>query len=341
MTIYSQHSNRGKVQILATYQGPGGVMSSTVTSLGSADEAAPLVDALNRVSALAELPMSVYDRRGHQLRPYPSLHIEALVNKEVRDGLLTGVHSLWYEYVCFELHRALADLDDAVASVPDPVRIAVQAELDKEIELLRVAIAESDGTEPAPTEGVDRLWQFDTPMVRYNGGMDVLSDEVRENLDEYEEAVSEKERAIAVADLRVLATTYALCPKVEHLQFEAGYLNLLYDPYERERLFVTISAPEPGTDGLTVWSIDVERWVPVDPSAQLGDLDEDYHGATTGQGVLRCALPARPLAESLADLLRRLDREPQLLPRIVKAAEVGSPLEGTEFVVTSIGEEEE
>lgn len=338
MTIYSQHMNRGKVQILATYQGPGGVMSSTVTSLGSFDEAAPLVDALNRVSALAELPMSVSDRRGHRVRSYPTSHVEALVDRQVRDSLLTGAHSLWYEYVCFELHRALADLDATVASVPDPVRIAVQAEMDKEIELLHVAIAESDGTESAPTDGVDRLWEFDAPMVRYDGGIDVLSSEVRESLDEYEEEVDEEERAIAVADLRVLAGAYALCPEVEYLQFEAGHLNLIYDPYEHEKLFVTISAPEPGTDGPTAWSIDVHRWVPVDPNVQPEELDEDYCGTMTSQGVLRCVLPARPTAEGLADLLRWLGRDPEFLPRVVKAAEVGSPLEGTEFVITAIGE---
>jgi hypothetical protein len=337
MTIYSQHANRGKVQILATYQGPGGVMSSTVTSLGSFDEAVPLVDALNRVSALAELPMSVYDRRGHRVRSYPASHVEALADRQARDRLLTGAHSLWYEYVCFELHRALVDLDEAIASAPDPVRIAVQAEMDKEVVLLRVAIAESDGTESAPTEGVERLWEFDAPMIRYDGGMDVLSDEVRESLDEYEEAADDEERAIAVADLRVLAGAYALCPEVEHLQFEAGH-GLIYDPYEHERLFVTIGAPKPGPDGPTVWSIDVDRWVPVDPDVRIEDVDEDYFGTMTGQGVLRCVLPGRPSAESLADLLGRLGRDPELFPRIVKTAEVGSPLEGTEFVVTALGE---
>jgi hypothetical protein len=339
MTIYSQHANRGKVQILATYQGPGGVMSSTVTSLGSPDEAGPLVDALNRVSALAELPLSVSDRRGHRVRSYPSGHIEALSDKRARGGLLTGAHSLWYEYVCLELHRALIDLDEAIASVPDPVRIAVAAEMDKEIDLLRVAIAESDGTEPAPTEGVERLWEFDAPMVRYDGGMDALTSEVREKLDECEEGATDEELARAVIDLRVLATAYAMCPEVDHLHFEAGDLFVTYDPYERDKLFVNIGAPQPGPDGPMVWSIDIDRWVPVDPDAQIEGTDEDYDGTMTGESVLRCVLPARPSAESLADLLRRLGRDPQLLLQIVKVAEIGLPLVGTEFVVTAIGEE--
>ncbi|MGH7510946.1 MAG: hypothetical protein ACREMZ_15980 [Gemmatimonadales bacterium] len=47
MTIYSQHPQRGKVQILASYRGPSGVVSSTVTSVDSATTAAPIVDALN------------------------------------------------------------------------------------------------------------------------------------------------------------------------------------------------------------------------------------------------------------------------------------------------------
>ncbi|HEV2345505.1 MAG TPA: hypothetical protein VGS97_15510 [Actinocrinis sp.] len=337
MTIYSQHANRGKVQILATYQGPGGVTSSTVTSLGSSDQVAPLVDALNRVSAFAELPMAVSDTRGQRVRSYPSRHVEALTDRDARSGLLTGTHSLWYEYVCFELHRALADLDNALQSVPGPIRIAVNAEVDKEAELLRVAVGESDGTEPAPTEGVERLWEFDAPMVRYDGGMDVLSAEVREKLDDFEDDASDEERVVAVADLRVLAAVQAMCSDVDYLHFEAGYLTLSHDPVGPYKLFLTIGAPQPGDSGLKAWSVDVDRWVPTDPNEQLEDPDDDYRSATS-QSVLCCELPKRPSAESLAGFLHRLDREPQLLPRIVKTAEIGSPLEGTEFVVTALGE---
>jgi hypothetical protein len=270
---------------------------------------------------------------------YPSTHVEALADKRARARLLTGTHSLWYEYICFELHRALADLDTAQMTVPDPVRIAVTAELAKELDLLRMAVAESDGTEPAPTEGVERLWVFDAPMVRFEGGMEALGSEVRENLDKYEEHASDEERAVAVEDLRLLATVETLCRDVDYLHFEPGYLDLSYDPYDREKLFVNINAPEPGPDGPTVWSIDIDRWVPVDPDVRAEDIDEDYEGTMTGQGMVSCVLPARPSVESLVDLLSRLGREPQLLTQMVKTAEVGSPLIGTEFVVTTLGED--
>jgi hypothetical protein len=115
MAIYSQHANRGKIQILATYQGPGGVVSSTVTSLGSADLAVPLVDALNRISALATLPLSVFFIRDRRAHSYPTGHITALTDQTARSSLLTGVHSTWYEYVCFDLHLALVHLDEALS----------------------------------------------------------------------------------------------------------------------------------------------------------------------------------------------------------------------------------
>jgi hypothetical protein len=334
VTIYSQHANRGKVQILATYRGPGGVVSSTVTSLGSSDEAAPLVDALNRVSALATLPMSVFDMRGHRVRSYPSRHIDALTDVQVRDDLLTGTHGLWYEYVCFELHCAFGDLEEALAPAPDPVRIAVRAEVAKEAQLLRVAAADADGTEAAPTEDIERLWEHGKPFVLYDGGMDALSTEVRENLNDFEGDATDEERATAVADLRVLATASSLCTGVDHLHLEASYLDLVYDPFGQDKLFLTIGAPQPGEDGPRAWSIDIQQWVPDDL-----DDDEDEFGSATGQSVLRCELPARPSAESLADVVCRLDREPQLFARIVKAAQVGSPLESTQFVVTAIGED--
>ncbi|MER7045093.1 hypothetical protein [Streptomyces jumonjinensis] len=63
MTIYSQHATRGKTQILATYQGPDGVVSKTVTSLAEPRLAVPVVDALNRISAFATVPVSIHDRR--------------------------------------------------------------------------------------------------------------------------------------------------------------------------------------------------------------------------------------------------------------------------------------
>ena len=53
MTIYSQHANRDKIQILATYEGLLGVTSTTATSVSDATEAEHIVDTPNSISALA------------------------------------------------------------------------------------------------------------------------------------------------------------------------------------------------------------------------------------------------------------------------------------------------
>ncbi|GEC05026.1 hypothetical protein SSP24_26810 [Streptomyces spinoverrucosus] len=79
LTIYSQHANRGKTQILATYQGPDGVVSKTVTSLGDSRLAGPIVDALNRISAFATVPVSVHDCREQRVDYYPRKHLAASV----------------------------------------------------------------------------------------------------------------------------------------------------------------------------------------------------------------------------------------------------------------------
>ncbi|MFC0548444.1 hypothetical protein [Kutzneria chonburiensis] len=84
MTIYSRHASRGKVQILATYRGPGGVVSSTVTSVDNMALAAPIVDALNRISSYATVPVSMYDERGERLAHYPTTHLAALTDRNAR-----------------------------------------------------------------------------------------------------------------------------------------------------------------------------------------------------------------------------------------------------------------
>jgi hypothetical protein len=79
MTIYSQHTNCGKVQILATYKGDAGVASSTMTSVDDATAAAAIVDALNRISASAyvadpvpkALPAQRVGKQGRKHYPHP------------------------------------------------------------------------------------------------------------------------------------------------------------------------------------------------------------------------------------------------------------------------------
>lgn len=327
MTIYSQHANRGKVQILATYRGPGGTESSTVTSVGSAELASPLVDVLNRISALATMPLSVFDMRGRRVQSYPVGHIYALTDSAAREGLLNGARGLWYEYVCFELRRALADLDRELEPVPEPVRIAVKAELEKEEQLLRIAVAEHEDGVPAPDTGVDRIWEFGSPFVLFDGGMSALSGEVREKMNEFEAEATDEQRMEAVTDMRVLAAASARC-SVDGFHFDEEYLSLFYEPFDDSRLFLTVDAPQPGKDASTSWCIQINRWVPHD--------HEDEDGSASGQELFSCDLSERPTTESIADLIRRLDREPGLFEKLVEAATVGTPILGTQFVVTAV-----
>ncbi|MGW1072433.1 hypothetical protein [Streptomyces sp. NPDC002537] len=327
VTIYSQHANRGKTQILATYQGSGGAVSSTVTSLGDPVLAVPIIDALNRISALATVPLSVHDLRDRRVASYPGKHLVALAERAARAELLSGAHSLWYEYVCLQLHQALAELDDALSTVPEPVRIAINAELETEARDLSEALAEySEGTPLPETEG-RRHWDFGRPFVTYEGGMAALSREVRERLDRLEEGITAERREKAVADLRVLATAYSRCSG-ESAVLEHHDLEIFAEPYGSDGYYLSVRAPELGDDSAGSWDIEIGRWQPDDP-------DEEYEecGSATGSAVLRCVLSTSPSADEIADLLDQAEREPDLL---VKWAEtgVGAAFAGTKFVVT-------
>uniref|UniRef100_A0AAU2V813 Uncharacterized protein n=1 Tax=Streptomyces sp. NBC_00003 TaxID=2903608 RepID=A0AAU2V813_9ACTN len=327
MTIYSQHANRGKTQILATYQGPGGVESSTVTSLATSALAAPIVDALNRISALTTVPVSVHDCRDRGVADYPTKHLAALTDATSRADLLSGAHSLWYEYTCLELHQALADLDEALTVVPEPIRIAINAELETEARQLSEALAEySEGTSVPETEG-RRSWDFGQPFVTYDGGVDMLSREAREQLDRFEEGITPEEREKAIANLRLLVTACSRFPDMLGGLEEAN-LAIFAEPYGSDGYYLSIHAPEPGDDGADSWDVEICRWVPDDP-------DEDYEdcSSATGGAVVRCVLPTSPGADEIADLLNRVEGQPDLLAKWAEVR-VGGVLEGTRFVVT-------
>ena len=85
-----------------------------MTSLATSALAAPIVDALNRISAPSPpSPVSVHDRRDRGVAHYPTKHLAALTDVASRADLLSGAHSLWYGCACLELHQALADLNEA------------------------------------------------------------------------------------------------------------------------------------------------------------------------------------------------------------------------------------
>ncbi|MFH8787599.1 hypothetical protein [Streptomyces roseoverticillatus] len=327
MTIYSQHANRGKTQILATYQGPGGVVSSTVTSLSAPGLAEPITDSLNRISALATIPLSIHDVRDHSVASYPTKHLAALTDRASRADLLSGAHSLWYEYACLELHQALVDLDAALAAVPEPIAIAINAELELEARELREALAEYSEGVPLPEAESRRYWDFGQPFVTYDGGMYMLSREAREHLDRLEEGITPEEREKAVADLRVMVTAYSRYSGVQ-AGLEQTYLEIFAEPDGSDGYYLSVHVPEPGDSGNNSWDIEIGLWEPDEP-----DVTYEECSSATGNTVLRCVLPTTPSADEIADLLNQLEEQPDLLAEWAETR-VGAALAGTKFVVT-------
>ncbi|MDX2969003.1 hypothetical protein [Kribbella solani] len=322
MTIYSQHPNRGKVQILATYQGSAGVSSVTVTSVDSEAIAGPIVDALNRVSAYATGPLRARDRRDDRYRWYPTGHIEALARKEARAELRVGAHSLWYQHVILRLELALNDLDEAVAAAPPPVRTAIVAELEVEARNLRDGWAEfSEGVKPPAVDG-RRLWDSDAALV---AGQTALSEEDRDYLNEREEGVSTAKLRKAVADLQVLWDAFQRCTNDEaelriqdFLIADAPFVDTL------DNHFIEVVAPDPsGNFGQDGWSVEISRWVP----------DDDDDGGATSDSVLSCAPSTSPSVEKITELLDLSAGGAEQLEAWARTA-VGEPLGGTGFIVT-------
>ncbi|MFG2962187.1 hypothetical protein ACGFZS_02785 [Streptomyces sp. NPDC048288] len=326
MTIYSQHANRGKTQILATYQGPDGVTSKTVTSLGDSRLAGPIVDALNRISAFSTVPVSVHDRREQRADYYPRKHLAALTDSTARAGLLSGAHSLWYEYVCLRLHQALADLENELGAVPDTVSRAISSELELEKEGLCAALDEFSGNFSGPETEEARHWDFGHPFVKHDDGMDTLSDETREHLDRREAGISTEERQKAVADLRVLVTAHSRCTGMwASLDDPSG--EIFAEPYDSDGFYMTVQTPEPGDDDGS-WEIEIGRWEPDDPDEEYGE-----HSSATGSTVIRCVLPAAPDSDEVAHLLKAVEEKPLLLAQWAETP-VGAALAGTAIVVT-------
>lgn len=326
MTIYSQHANRGKTQILATFTGASGITSTTVTSVDDAEVAAPIVDALNRASACATVPVSVHDtRHGNLGGYYPREHLAALADRDRRGDLLTGAHSLWYEYVKAILHRALTDLDAALATVAPPVRTAVEAELAAEARDLHAGLQMfSTGSWPDNAEP-ERMWDFEAPFVLFDGGVDGLSSSVRENLDEFEEDLVPGEVSEAVTDLRILYEA-SLAAGGDYTMLDEAILVLSHEP-GHDLYYLKITAPLPGEPGRAAWEVSLWQW-----DLDLSDSENEDKTAT-GENVLACALQVRPAVADLIGLLERSGAHPGQLATWAKTP-VGQFLDGTPFTVT-------
>ncbi|MBE1875693.1 hypothetical protein [Myceligenerans pegani] len=338
------------MQVLATFRGPDGVVSETVTSVESEQLAGPLVESLNRVSAAAALPVCLHDQRGDRFDRYPHSHLAALTDSAARPGLLRGAHSLWYVLATWELHEALTDLDDALKPVPAPVRTAIQADLESEAKWLRTKAVEEiseDVDEAADSDVLDgkrRRWEPTTsyalddqlrildPIPSFVSDSGQLGVHLREALDKLEAVGTDREIERAASDLRLLLDAWARAKEAD-VEITMGALEIMFDPSsyfdqpdgEGERLYVNVHAPQPGGKwGRHEWGVAVDQWV-------TEGADEDgYPSDSHGEEVLHCALPTSP---TLTDLLALLD---QARDRIQDWADtpVGQALEGTAFVVT-------
>lgn len=323
MTIYSQHPNRGKVQILATYNGTNGLKSTTVTSVETADLAAPIVDALNRASACATVPLSVWnDREGSSAR-YPREHLAALMDRARRDDLLTGAHSLWYEYVKLVLHEALVDLDEALGSVPAPVRSAVESELTTEASQLQAALAEYRG-EPVGGVTVERLWDFHHPIVLFDGGIHELRDFTRERMNDAEDDDFDRSLEQTVDNLRILFEA-TLATSSQSTRLDDTGLSIFDEP-DFCGYFLSIDPPRPRYSRHS-WEISIQKWVP-----ESEDPDEEFPNERNEE-VLTCALPIPPTASEISTLLNMLGTDGAQLIAWSKT-QVGNHLAGTPYVVT-------
>jgi hypothetical protein len=328
MTIYSQHSARGKSQILATYRGEVGVVSSTVTSVENAVLAAPIVDALNWISACATVPISVWDNRDGRFADYPSGHIAALTDRNARSELLEGVHSLWYEQVKVLLYQALVDLDEATTMVPPPVLTAITSELETEARGLREALAEyMDGID-LPADDNRRNWQHEAPFVTFDDKFGGLSEKTRAALDSVEMGAGAEQLRAGVADLRLLVAAHGRCVNPD-AELDVSDFAIIDDPFDdvSDRYFLNVEAPMPddryNRDG---WGVQICVWVPDDPA------DEENRSAT-GEPVLRCARLAPPTVDEVVRLLDRSNGQPAQLAAWATTV-VGDVLAGTNFVVT-------
>lgn len=87
-----------------------------------------------------------------------------------QSDLLCGAHGLRYEYACLRLRQALADLDNALVTVPDTVSRAIRSELELEETELCAALDDFSGRPLGPEPEIARHWEFDHPFVKFGDG---------------------------------------------------------------------------------------------------------------------------------------------------------------------------
>lgn len=327
VTIYSAHRSRGKVQVLATYDGPDGVVSTTVTSVDTMALARPIVAALNQVSATATRPFGIHELDA-RVRSYPSGHLDALVDKTARDALLSGpATNLWYEELKRLLHDALEELDNALVAAPAPVALAIRAELKQEHEQLAAEI--KDYTEGIPNENRQRFWESEFPFIMHNGGRPELTDSARDQFNRVDRSWTQAQVRSAAEDLRLLHQVAAT--STAEANVDAADLTIFFEPYYDDEdpdvrsYYLGIRAPEPNEEDVT-WRIGVSEWI---------TTERDEHGSSaSGEPILTCDVTSRPTAGDLTALLNAAAEHERRLADW-SLTPVGQALANTSFVVTA------
>jgi hypothetical protein len=260
------------------------------------------------------------------MEQYPQEHLEALVDSNARRSLLSGAHSLWYDHVKLLLHQALSDLDEAIAGLPTPVRTAMTTELQVEAHELRAEWAEYSTNEEHMEP--QRLWYSDRPFVLFDGGMEELSRDARDRLDQTEDGITTgNELQLAVDNLRLLAEAHRRC-RSAIARFEPHFLSITEDPDLPDGYFFELAAPQPSQRRTGKWTALIHRWVP-----NSFDEDGEVNGATS-EPFLDAELASPPTVDEIADVLSLVRNQPELLASWAKI-QVGDALAGTRFVVTA------
>ena len=301
-------------------------MSSTVTSVEGPSVAVPIVRLLNRISACATVPVSVWDRRGDRVGRYPEEHLAALVDPSARAGLLRTTHSLWYGYAKLLLHQALAELDVVLADVPGPVRTAICAELVAEERGLREALAEYTTGIDAPAREDRRCWDFGAPFAAFDKGVDLLDEEDRKSMNRLERGAEGEHIAKAVSDMRLVLDVSRRCTNPSMMLLDV--FTLSDDPVGGDRYYLNVEAPLPnGRYDRHDWIVEIGQW-------DIDTDDPEHEGETArGEPVLVCSRASAPPATELVELFDRSGGRPELLAEWA-VTPVGEKLAGTAFVVT-------
>ncbi|MGW5987687.1 hypothetical protein ACWFRT_04945 [Streptomyces anulatus] len=74
---------------------------------------------------------------------------------------------------------------------------------------MQTVLADFSGISTEEEPETERGWEFGHPFVKYDDGLDTLSDKTREQLDRRESGFTSEEREKTVAALRVLVTAHA------------------------------------------------------------------------------------------------------------------------------------